>query len=199
LSLRKNKESFSRIVLIGCSSGGLAALASIAGNLQGDYPFPLIVVQHRAHDEKMLLEEILQTKTMLRVKQADEKENIENGNIYLAPPGYHLLIEKDLTFSLASDEPVNYSRPSIDVTLQSGAIACGKKVVSIILTGANSDGAKGIEAVKRAGGITIAEDPSTATFPYMPRAAIATGKVDHVMSIKDIGNYLSELGWKSTK
>lgn len=194
---RGKQYLFNRIILIGCSSGGIGALSFIIGRLPVDYPFPLVVAQHRAKDEQKLLEEVLQTKTKLRVRQADEKEYITSGHIYLAPPGYHLLIERDLSFSLASDEPVNYSRPSIDVLFQSAAEVLKERAVGIMLTGANKDGANGIIAIRNMGGVTIAEDPQEAAFPYMPKASIATGKIDHVMGLEKIVKFLLEMPWKN--
>jgi two-component system, chemotaxis family, protein-glutamate methylesterase/glutaminase len=131
-------------IVIGTSAGGLHAVSSILPVLPGEYPLPIIIVQHRAKDSKELLEDVLQYKTKLKVKQIDEKERIGAGFVYLAPPDYHLLIEKDRTFSLSADPPVMYSRPSIDVLFESAAIVYREKLVAIILTGANHDGAKGM-------------------------------------------------------
>lgn len=193
------KYPFERIILVGCSSGGMGALSNLTAPLPVDYPFPLVVVQHRSQDERKLLEEILQTKTKMKVSQANEKEYIVSGHVYIAPPGYHLLIEHDLSFSLTSDEPVNYSRPSIDVLFQSAAEVFGKRAVGVVLTGANRDGTNGIISIKEMGGITIAEDPREAAFPYMPGSAIASGKVDHVMSLEKIVRFILELSWKNKK
>lgn len=135
----------------------------------------------------------------MKVSQANEKEYIVSGHVYIAPPGYHLLIEHDLSFSLTSDEPVNYSRPSIDVLFQSAAEVFGKRAVGVVLTGANRDGTNGIISIKEMGGITIAEDPREAAFPYMPGSAIASGKVDHVMSLEKIVRFILELSWKNKK
>src|SRR5207244_3342963 len=111
-----------------------------------------MVVQHRARDQKYLLEEVLQSKCKIKIKQADEKENIQSGFVYIAPPDYHLLVEADKTFSLSSDEQVRYSRPSIDVLFETAAVVFKDTLVAIILTGANNDGSAGIVEVKKYGG-----------------------------------------------
>lgn len=181
------------IIVIGTSAGGLAALTAILGNLPVDYPFPIVVVQHRTKDQRELLEEILQTKCRIKIKQANEKEKIENNVVYIAPPDYHLLIENDLTFSLSSDIPVCFSRPSIDVLFESAAAVYKEKVIGIILTGANSDGSLGIKTIAQYGGITVAQDPKEAEYPTMPSSAIDTKQVKHILPLTEIYNYLMRL------
>jgi two-component system chemotaxis response regulator CheB len=141
-----------------------------------------------------LLEEILQAKCVIRIKQADEKEKIEGGVVYFAPADYHLLIEKDRTFSLTCDEPVNFSRPSIDLLFETAAEVYMNKLIGIILTGANKDGAAGIQAIRRQGGFTIAQDPGNAPFPVMPLAAINTGSVLAVFNPEEIRDFLLDIG-----
>jgi len=173
-------------IVIGTSAGGLTALSILLEKIPPIYPLPLIVVQHRSKDQKTLLEEVLQPKCKIQIKQADEKEKIEKGIVYIAPPDYHLLIEKDLTFSLSCDELVLYSRPSIDVLFESAAIAYKDGLIGIILTGANSDGAAGLQTIKKHGGITIAQSPAEATFPRMPSSAIDNGGVMYILTLKEI-------------
>jgi two-component system, chemotaxis family, protein-glutamate methylesterase/glutaminase len=184
-------------IIIGCSAGGLQVLAQLLSELPASYAFPVIVIQHRANEHIFLLEEVLQTRCRIKIKQADEKERIVAGVVYIAPPGYHLLIENDLTFSLSSDVPVKHSMPSIDVSFESAAIVFEHKLVAIILTGASDDGAYGIRTVRKHGGITIAQDPSEAQFPYMPKAAIDTGAVRSVMSLKEIALVLKQKQFRS--
>lgn len=179
-------------IVIGTSAGGLGALTLLLEQLPADYPLPLIVVQHRSKDERALLEEVLQPKCTIRIRQAEEKEIILPGNVYFAPADYHLLIEKDRTFSLNCEPPVHYSRPSIDVLFESAADAYGPQLVGILLTGANKDGAAGIEMIRKQGGLTIAQDPETALYPYMPKAAIDTGKVQKILSLENIRHFLLE-------
>lgn len=181
-------------VVIGASAGGLATLSGILKGLPVDFRLPLIIIQHRAKDERMLLEEVLQAKCVIRIKQADEKEKIEGGVAYIAPADYHLLIEKDRSFSLTCDEPVNFSRPSIDLLFETAAEVYMNKLIGIILTGASNDGAAGIQAIRRRGGFTIAQDPANATFPVMPRAAINTGSVLTVFTLEEIREFLLDIG-----
>jgi two-component system chemotaxis response regulator CheB len=158
--------------------------------LPADFPIPVIVVQHRSKDERNLLEEVTQVKCKLTIKQADEKEAIKEGTAYFAPPNYHLLIEKNGTFSLSYDAPVNYSRPSIDVLFETAAEVYKNKLLGIILTGANKDGARGMKTIRQHGGTTIAQQPDTAEYPEMPQSAINTGYIQHIMSPDEIGWYL---------
>ena len=180
-------------IVIGASAGGLHALFFLLEQLPESFSIPVIIVQHRMAEKHELLEELLQSKTNKIVKQADEKEPIEKGIIYLAPPGYHLLIETDRTFSLTVDRPVSYSRPSIDVMFETAAIAFRETLVGIILTGANRDGAAGLKRISDYGGFTIAQDPEEAQFPSMPRAAIATNSVKMIGTLKEISFFLSKI------
>jgi two-component system chemotaxis response regulator CheB len=177
-------------VVIGASAGGLHALSEILKELPVSFPVPVIVIQHRSKEERMLLEQVLQLKCIIQIKQADEKENIMNGTVYFAPADYHLLVEKNRSFSLSSDAPVNFSRPSIDVTFETAAEAFGNELIGIILTGSSKDGAAGIEAIKKRGGITIAQNPVGAQFPFMPQAAINTGSVQYIFELEEIASFL---------
>ncbi|MEI9944316.1 MAG: chemotaxis protein CheB [Chitinophagaceae bacterium] len=181
-----------KAIVVGTSAGGLYALTELLQGLPVNYPVPVIVVQHRSKDQRDLLEEVLQSKCVIKIKQADEKENINSGYVYIAPPDYHLLVEDDKTFSLSADEAVRYSRPSIDVLFQSAAMAFKNSLIGIILTGANSDGATGMMTIKKYGGLTIAQDPGEAQFPVMPRASIENG-VDHTWTLKDIHQFLLKI------
>lgn len=180
-------------ITIGVSAGGLHALILLFENLPADYPIPIIVVQHRAKDRQELLEEVLQNKCKITIKQADEKEKIKSGIIYIAPPGYHLLVEEDRTFSLSSDEHLSFSKPSIDVLFESAAEVFKQRLVGVILTGANNDGTNGIKTIKKYGGLTIAQQPLEAQYPFMPQAAINQGAVTHVWTLGEIQKYLSQL------
>lgn len=180
-------------VVIGTSAGGLYALTTILEVLPPNYPLPIIIVQHRSKEERTLLEEVLSQKCKIKISQADEKQKIEKGIVYFAPPDYHLLIEQNRTFSLSSDARVNYSRPSIDVLFESAAFAYKNKLLAIILTGANHDGAAGIKTIKSFGGNTIAQDPLNAMFPAMPKAAIDTGSVQQILPLAEISTFLLNL------
>jgi two-component system chemotaxis response regulator CheB len=185
----ETKNEFDAIV-IGASAGGLYTLTSILQPLPASYPVPIIVVQHRAKDERSLLEEVLQLKCSIKIKQADEKEVIQRGFVYFAPPDYHLLIESNGTFSLSYDARVNYSRPSIDVLFETAAAVFKQRLLGIILTGANKDGALGMKKIRALGGTTIAQRPETADYPEMPKAAISTGAIQHILTPEAIGNFL---------
>ena len=177
-------------IVIGASAGGLYVMISILKVLPANFGIPIIVVQHRSKDERTLLEEVLQQKCKVTIKQADEKEMIQPGTVYFAPPDYHLLIENDGSFSLSCDAPVNYSRPSIDVLFETAADVYKHRLLAIILTGANKDGSYGIKKIAQLGGTTIAQSPETADYPEMPKAAINTGYVQQVLKPEAIGYFL---------
>ncbi|MGD8782478.1 MAG: chemotaxis protein CheB [Ignavibacteria bacterium] len=187
--IHSNHEKYEAVV-IGASAGGLEATIQLLRELPQNFPLPIIIVQHRANDERTLLEEVIQSNCKITVKQADEKEKIKQGTVYFAPANYHLLVEEDSTLSLTSDKLVNYSRPSIDVLFETASEVYRKGLIGIILTGSNGDGTEGIKAIKINGGTTIAENPKTAAFPYMPQSAINTGYVQYIWEIKEIKNFL---------
>ena len=180
-------------IVIGVSSGGMNALKIISSSLPVHFNLPIIIVQHlSAHSDSHWIK-LLNEKSRLNVKEADEKEKIEKGNIYIAPPNYHLLIEKDKTFSLTIDERVNFARPSIDVLFESAAEAYKNKLIGIVLTGSNSDGTKGIKRIKDCGGLAIIQDPNTADSEYMPKSAIAAIKPDYIVSLEEIVELLIKI------
>jgi two-component system, chemotaxis family, protein-glutamate methylesterase/glutaminase len=183
-------------VVIGVSAGGLTALTRLLRELPANYPVPVVVVQHRSRDERFLLEEVLQAKCQIKIRQAEEKEIIKPGVVYIAPPDYHLLVEQNGTFSLSYDAPVNYSRPSIDVLFETAAVVFKTKLAAIVLTGANADGSRGIKMIRKYGGKTIAQDPATADYPEMPGAAINTGYIQEIMDLDAIGKFLLDLAKK---
>lgn len=185
----ESKNKYDAIV-VGASAGGLYAMISILQPLPANYPIPIIVVQHRAKDEQSLLEEVLQQKCHIRIKQADEKEKIQPGFVYFAPPNYHLLVESNGTFSLSYDVPVNHSRPSIDVLFETAADVFKQGLLGIVLTGANKDGAQGMKKIRALGGTTIAQQPATADYPEMPQSAINTGAIQHILTPEAIGSFL---------
>lgn len=180
-------------VVIGTSAGGLYALSTLLEALPPDFPLPVIIVQHRSREERTLLEEVLTQKCRIKIRQAEEKEIIQKSTVYFAPPDYHLLIERDHSFSLTYDERVNYSRPSIDVLFESAAYVYKNRLLAILLTGANHDGAAGIKTIKSLGGTTIAQDPQNALYPAMPRSAITTGCVQHILNLDEIKTFLLNL------
>lgn len=180
-------------VVIGTSAGGLAALSVLVAGLEATFRLPLLVVQHIPSGVPTQLAEIFQRKTGLHVKEADEKERVRGGTLYFAAPGYHLLVEQDTSLSLSQDDSVHFSRPSIDVLFESAADAWGERVAGILLTGANEDGAAGLEAIHRAGGLTIVQDPDEAEVDSMPRAALQRFAPDYILPLRDIHRLLREL------
>lgn len=180
-------------VVIGTSAGGLAALSVLVAGLEATFRLPLLVVQHIPSGVPTQLAEIFQRKTGLHVKEADEKEAVRGGTLYFAAPGYHLLVEQDTSLSLSQDDSVHFSRPSIDVLFESAADAWGERVAGILLTGANEDGAAGLEAIHRAGGLTIVQDPDEAEVDSMPRAALQRFAPDYILPLRDIHRLLREL------
>jgi two-component system chemotaxis response regulator CheB len=180
-------------VVIGASAGALEALSVILPTLPEGFRLPLIVVVHVPPNKRSMLVELFQAKCRIPVREAEDKEPISAGTVYFAAPDYHLLVEVDRSMSLSSDEPVLFSRPSIDVLFESAADAYGSGLIAIILTGANQDGAKGMHAVVGAGGVAIVQSPVDAFASAMPEAAIATCPRAQVMSLDAIAAYLREI------
>jgi two-component system chemotaxis response regulator CheB len=180
-------------VVIGVSAGGLEALTTIIPPLPKNFGKAIIVVQHIKEYSDDFTARHLDAISAIQVKEADEKEVILPSTVYIAPAGYHLLVEDDRTFSLSAEPPVNFARPSIDVLLESASEVYADRLLGIILTGANSDGAHGLRAVKMAGGLTLVQDPKTAEFDTMPLAAINATKIDHVLELPEIASFLSDL------
>jgi two-component system, chemotaxis family, protein-glutamate methylesterase/glutaminase len=179
------------LVTVGASAGGLEALRAIMKGLPADFRMSVVIVQHRAKDSHALCG-LLQDCAKLRVFEVDDKQAIEGGCVYLAPPDYHLFIEPGY-FSLSTDAPVVFSRPSIDVMFDSAAEAYGPRVVGVVLTGANQDGAKGLKRIVDAGGRAVVQDPETADVRVMPEAAIRTVKEACVLPLGEIAPYLVRL------
>lgn len=177
------------LVAIGASLGGLKALQTILAALPAGFPAAVAVVQHREKGADDTLAGLLQEASALPVGEVQDKDPIEAGRVYLAPPDYHLLVEGD-HFALSTEAPVAFARPSIDVLFESAADAWGSDVIGVLLTGANADGARGLKAIRGQGGLTAAQDPATAEAPAMPQAAIEAGAADRVLMLEEIGAFL---------
>ena len=182
----------SRAVVIGASAGGVQALSWILTALPPQFASPIHIVLHVPQRNDNPLVDLLRARCLLEVKEAEDKEMLQHGTVYFAPPGYHMLIEKDLSIALSSDEPVNFSRPAIDVLFETAADALGQDVTAIILTGANHDGARGLRAIGAAGGTTIVQNPSTAEMPTMPLAALEACPQARSLSIDEIVVHLRQ-------
>ena len=180
-------------VVIGVSAGGLEALSRIIPQLPEDYPFSVSIVQHTRKDMDDYLAKHLDGLSRITVKEAEWRELLRPGTVYIAPSGYHLLVEKDKTVALSVDPPVNYAMPSIDVLFESAARVYGPHLIGVILTGANRDGTHGLKKIKEAGGWTIVQEPKTAAVKEMPSSAINNVNVDRVVELKEIGKYLAAL------
>jgi two-component system chemotaxis response regulator CheB len=180
------------LVVVGTSWGGLAALRTLVAGLPESFMMAITVVQHRHKDSDHLLRLLLQERSALEVCEVEDKMPLEHGRIYVAPPDYHTLVEPG-HFSLSTEAPVRYSRPSIDVTFNSAADSYGHRTVGIVLTGANADGAEGLRLISDRGGMAIVQDPATAESKTMPAAAARAVPRARVMRLEGIVDFLREL------
>jgi two-component system chemotaxis response regulator CheB len=181
------------LVVIGASWGGLIALERVLGDLPADFPIPIAVAQHRSAEGRGGgLARLLGSRSALPVVDVEDKQPIAPGCVYLAPPDYHLLVESD-GFALSVDDVVVYARPSIDVLFESAADQYRHRLIGVVLTGANDDGAHGIARIKRLGGYTIVQNPVEAERPEMPRAALRAVEPDKVLTLAAIAPALVEL------
>jgi two-component system chemotaxis response regulator CheB len=184
------------LIVIGCSLGGMNALQVILSNLTREFCVPIAVAQHRHKKSNEGLPAYFRRQTDLKVVDAEDKQWIEPGHVYLAPADYHLLIERNGSrgeLSLSVEDAVRYSRPSIDVLFESAADAYRDRVVAVVLTGANDDGSRGAARIKARGGMVIAQEPETAEAPVMPRATIQAVPVDRILRLDDIAPFLTEV------
>lgn len=182
-----------RIVVVGCSMGGMRALEIILSVLPKDFALPIVVVQHRYRTSNDSLPAFFRRHSKLAVVDALDKQWIQPGHVYFAPADYHLLVDPEGELSLSVDERVEYARPSVDVLFDSAADAFPNGVIGVVLTGANADGAHGAKRIKERGGFVLVQDPETAESPEMPRAAIAATRVDRILPLDRIGPFLIEL------
>jgi two-component system, chemotaxis family, protein-glutamate methylesterase/glutaminase len=180
-------------VVIGASAGALEALSVILPSFPEGFGLPVMVVVHVPPDKKSVLAELFSEKCAIKVVEAEDKEPIDGGTIYFAPADYHLLVEPDKSLSLSDDEPVFFSRPSIDVLFESAADAYGPSLIGVILTGASGDGALGMRAIVDAGGMAIVQSPEDAYAPTMPEAALAACPTAQVLSLDQIASHLCSI------
>lgn len=186
------------IVGIGSSWGGLVAMSKLLGDLPGDFSLPIVIVQHRRSDSDELLAEILQDATALTVSEVEDKEPLTAGTVHIAPANYHVLID-DGFLSLSLEEPVRFSRPSIDVMFSSAADTYGSGAIGVVLTGANEDGARGLSDIVRRGGRALVQDPRSAEIAIMPNAAVKAVPSAEVLPLERLGRRLMELSREGTK
>lgn len=182
-----------RAVAIGASAGGVEALSRVLPALAPDFGGAVFVVLHLPRERPSLLPGLFAPKCRLHVAEAVDKQPVEPGTIYFAPPDYHLLIEEGPALALSDDEPVHFSRPSIDVLFESAAAVYGPGLMGVILTGASQDGSAGLDAVHAAGGVTFVQEPSTAQVPLMTAAALQRGPADYVLDLDGLVALLNTL------
>ncbi len=174
------------IILIGASMGGIDAAIQILKPLSSSFPIPILLILHRYKSPHSGLVSIFQRELILQVREIEEKDQIQQGMVYIAPADYHVLIELDKSFSLDDSEPVNFSRPSIDISFESAAEVFGKKTIGIVLTGNNADGSSGLQKISRKGGLTIVQNPEEAEATIMPSAALKKVSSAKALKLKEI-------------
>ncbi|MCC6533164.1 MAG: chemotaxis protein CheB [Burkholderiales bacterium] len=178
-------------VAVGASSGGIDALTLLLQALPPSFVPALLLVMHIPASNEGLLVEVLAPHCALPVREAFDKDSVVPGTVYVAPPGYHLLVEPARTLALSVDEPVNFCRPSIDVLFESAAYAYREALLGIVLTGANEDGARGLDAIRRAGGLAWVQQPSTSVSPVMPESALRYAGADRILALSEMATELA--------
>lgn len=191
--MAKNRQRRFRAVVVGVSSGGVEALKLLLGGLPADFPLPVMVVAHISPEANNGLALLMDDLCAIRVKEGDELEPVEAGTVYIAPPNYHLQVERDARLSLSVDPPVKFARPSVDVLFESAAYAFGPALIGVVMTGAGSDGSNGVRRIKDSGGVVVVQDPADAEADSMPKSAIASVSPDHVVSLAEIAPLLIRL------
>ncbi|WP_214510260.1 chemotaxis protein CheB [Pseudomonas brassicacearum] len=180
-------------IVVGASAGGVEALLRVFGHLRKGFGVPILVVLHLPDERESQLARVFGHRLAVPVEEARDKQDIVPGTLYVATPGYHLSVEADRSLSLSLEEPVHHSRPSIDVLFESAADVYGQKLLAVVLTGANNDGACGLAKVRELGGITVVQDPDEAQVSTMPQAALALHEPDHILTLQGIGQLLAGL------
>jgi two-component system chemotaxis response regulator CheB len=186
------------VVGIGTSWGGLAAMTKLLSGLPGDFSLPVVVVQHRGKDSDRLLSELLQDATEMRVCEVEDKEPLEPGTVHIAPANYHVLVDAGY-LSLTVEDPVRFSRPSIDVMLSSAADTYGSGAIGVVLTGANEDGSRGLSHIVKRGGRALVQDPRTAEIPIMPVAALKAVPSAEILPLDKLAPRLIALSLEGAK
>ncbi len=191
--ISSDSDTFSKLVVVGTSWGGIDALKVLLKNINAPFTFSVVVVIHQERQKKSHLSKIFAEMVSFPVLEAEDKQQILPGNVYISTPNYHLLVEQDGTLSHTVDRPVNFCRPSVDVLFQTAADAFGKRVIAIVLTGANQDGADGSKWIKQRGGKVFVQDPKEAEAKVMPLATIANIDVDLIGNLSTLALTLNKL------
>ena len=190
---RYNLHNRFKAVVIGGSAGSFQGIVKILSQLPQDFPLPIIMCLHRLKHVRNGFVEALSIKSNMQVVEPFDKENIKRGKVYLAPANYHLSVELGHYFGLSTEEMVNNSRPAIDITLGTAAYVYRDKLIGILLSGANKDGALGMKSIKDRGGMTLVQDPEECMIDTMPKAALNITTIDHTLTVDGITEFLKEL------
>ncbi len=182
-----------KVVIIGGSAGSLEVLLKIVPRLSAVPSYAIVAVLHRKAGDDSTLEELLTRKGIIPVKSIEDKTQLRAGRLYVAPSDYHLLFENGGRLSLDVSEKINYSRPSIDVAFESAAEVYGENLVGILLSGSNSDGSAGLEAIRKMGGTVVVQDPDSAEMPFMPQSAIENNSVDYILNVDQLIEFITRL------
>ncbi|BDD10292.1 putative chemotaxis protein-glutamate methylesterase [Fulvitalea axinellae] len=182
-----------KAIVIGGSAGSFQVVTKILSQVPADFPIPIIMCLHRLKHVRHGFVEALSIKSVKEITEPCDKENVRKGKVYLAPANYHLGIELGNTFSLSTEQMVNNSRPSIDITIESASYVYRHKLIAILLSGANKDGAKGMKYVKDRGGLTVVQDPSECVIDTMPSSAMKETTIDHVLKTEEIIKFMNDL------
>ncbi|MBX9771643.1 MAG: chemotaxis protein CheB, partial [Candidatus Obscuribacterales bacterium] len=185
-----------KIVAMASSAGGLAALIAVLAALPKDFPASIVIVQHLDPRHRSLMADLITKRSVLKVREARAGDRLGPGDVYIAPPDHHMLVNRSGTISLTQTELVHFVRPSADLLFESVAAAYQEKAIAVVLTGTGKDGSMGVEAIKKMGGTVIAQDETTSEFFGMPQAAIKTGSVDFVLALSEIADALVSLVMK---
>lgn len=188
-----NLNNSYKAVVIGGSAGSFQGVVKILSNLPKNFPLPIIMCLHRLKHVRHGFVEALSLKSVVQVTEPNDKESIKKGGIYLAPANYHMSVELGHHFALSTEEMVNNSRPAIDITLGTSAYVYKEKLIGILLSGANKDGARGMKSIKDKKGLTIVQDPTECMIETMPQAALTATKIDHILKVDQIIEFLREL------
>lgn len=194
-----NLDNSFKAVVIGGSAGSFQGMIKILSQLPKNFPLPIIMALHRLKHVRHGFVEALSIKSVVPVTEPDDKEQIKKGGVYLAPANYHMSVELGNYFSMSTEEMVNNSRPAIDITLSTCAYVFKDKLIGILLSGANKDGAIGMKQITDRGGLTIVQDPAECMIDTMPKAALAITKIDHVLNVDQIVEFFKELDKQYSK
>jgi len=182
-----------KAVIIGGSAGSFQVITRILNSLPPNFPLPILLSLHRLKHIRSGFVEALSIKSSIPVVEPFDKDQIKPGKAYLAPANYHMFIELGNRIALSTEGPVNHSRPSIDLSFITAAQVYREKLIGIILSGANKDGALGLKKIKELGGIAIVQDPEECQVKTMTESSLKLTKVDHVLKTNDIIRYLQNI------